>query len=82
MFSAASSESEVTSSESIVESDSTEDSDLEMVEENEIEDSHQSEPKRVLQTTLDSFSPPIKYEDLVGKWYDVAFQSKSVACSP
>ena len=49
------------------------DSDLKMEDQN---DQPSVEPRKILQRTWDSLSPPNKEEDLIGKWYGVAFETK------
>ena len=44
---------------------SAEDSDQDMVEEIEVEESDLSKPRRILQSTWDSLSPPTMEEDLI-----------------
>ena len=53
-----------------------ENSDKDMVEEIEVEESDLSKPRRILQSTWDSLSPLTKEEDLIGKWYGVTSVEK------
>ena len=69
-------ERELSSSESEGEM-SAEDNDLDSnLEMEDQSDQPSVEPRKILQRTWDSLSPPNKEEGLIGKWYGVAFETK------